>query len=65
MNLSKTQLGLTLLAQGKSMADAAKEAGVSPSTLSVARWKHKGKTLCPCCGQVVRAGFVVNTSVLK
>lgn len=65
MALSKTQLALSYLQEGMSPKDAAEKAGVAESTLRVAMGKRAGKTICPCCGQVVREGFEINRDVLK
>lgn len=57
MALSKTQQGLALIAEGTPPRLAAQEVGVAESTLRMAMGRTKGKTMCPCCGQVVREGF--------
>ena len=44
---------------------AAQQAGVSPTVVYVAIKRQQDKTLCPCCGQVVREGFQVNPAALK
>ncbi|MBK8320977.1 MAG: hypothetical protein IPP59_02485 [Betaproteobacteria bacterium] len=62
--MSKTQAALVLYEQGKSLSAAAKEAGIKPPTLHAAIKRRDeqnaaGKEHCPCCGQVVRAGFKI------
>ena len=57
MNLSKTQTALSLIAQGRTIEEAAGESGAAVSTIRVALWKQKGREVCPCCGQIVRSGF--------
>lgn len=68
--MSKTQRALALVDQGKSVREAAREAGISEPTLYAAlkrirEQSEAGKERCPCCGQVVRDGFEVNRDVLK
>ena len=65
MGISKTQSALALVRDGKSVKDAASAAGVSEATVYIALNRLKGKTLCPCCGQVVREGFEIDRGVLK
>ena len=65
MGISKTQSALALVRDGKSVKDAASVAGVSEATVYIALNRLKGKTLCPCCGQVVREGFEIDRGVLK
>lgn len=65
MALSKTQQALKLVAQGVAVKAAAEQSGIAESTLRVAMGRTKGKEQCPCCGQVVREGFEIDTSVLK
>lgn len=65
MALSKTQQALAYVAQGIKIKEAADKAGVAESTLRMALGRQKGKEVCPCCGQVVRAGFEINYGVLK
>ena len=57
MPLSKTQYALSYVKRGDSPAFAAEKAGIAYATLRAAISKRKGKELCPCCRQVVRAGF--------
>lgn len=65
MALSKTQQALRLVSQGIQVKFAAQQAGVAESTLRMAIGRIKGKEQCPCCGQVVRAGFEIDRSALK
>lgn len=65
MEKSKTQQALDLVRQGMTPYAAAQQAGVSPSVVYVAIKRQQDKTLCPCCGQVVREGFQINHDVLK
>lgn len=65
MEKSKTQQALDLVRQGVTPYAAAQQAGVSPSVVYVAIKRQQDKTLCPCCGQVVREGFQINPDVLK
>lgn len=44
---------------------SARSAAIAESTLRMAIGRTKGKAQCPCCGQVVRAGFELDRSVLK
>ncbi len=57
MSLSKTQQAIELVTAGASVSAAAQAIGISAATLRVALWKRKGKSVCPCCGQIVREGF--------
>lgn len=68
--MSKTQKALALVSQGRSVREAATEAGITEPTLYAAIKRIKdqsaaGKERCPCCGQVVREGFEIDHSVLK
>ncbi|WP_412478961.1 helix-turn-helix domain-containing protein [Azonexus sp. IMCC34839] len=68
--MSKTQQALSLVAQGKTVREAAAKAGITEPTLYAALKRIKeqseaGKERCPCCGQVVREGFEINRDVLK
>ncbi len=65
MALSKTQQALHLVSGGVAIKVAAERAGIAESTLRMAIGRLKGKTLCPCCGQVVREGFEIDRDVLK
>lgn len=69
MDMSKTQDALRLMREkGLTPYAAAKEAGITPTTLYAAIKREESKTakeLCPCCGQVVREGFEINRDVLK
>ncbi len=65
MALSKTQTALRFVAEGVAIKTAAAQAGIAESTLRMAIGRTKGKEQCPCCGQVVRAGFEINRDVLK
>lgn len=55
--LSLTQQALNLVAQGVKPAVAAKEVGITETAVFRALARAKGKTHCPTCNQVVRAGF--------
>jgi hypothetical protein len=66
--MSKTQDAIALVNQGVAPFAAAKQVGLSANTLYVALKKEKEKAgieQCPCCNQVVRAGFEIDHSVLK
>lgn len=65
MALSKTQQALALVKDGMSVREAARQVGVTEPTIYIAIGRNKDKQQCPCCGQVVRAGFEVNRDVLK
>lgn len=38
---------------------AAKLFGITPGAVYKARKRREGKVICPCCGQIVREGFVI------
>ena len=67
MTKSKTQQALELLRKNPDMKpyQAADAVGVQNAAVYQALQRTKGKTLCPCCGQVVRDGFQINPDVLK
>lgn len=66
MAKSKTMKALDLvLIDGMTAYAAAKEVGINASAVSRALARREDKTICPCCGQVVREGFKVDRSVLK
>ena len=45
--------------------EAAVAVGVGNAAVYQALRRTKGKTICPCCKQVVRDGFEIDRSVLK
>ena len=57
MTISRTQQALEFVAAGLTAADAAYRAGISSGTVRSAMARTRGKLKCPCCDQVVRAGF--------
>lgn len=42
-------------AAGESVAALARELGITRTAIYAAIARRKGKPICPCCGQVVRA----------
>jgi predicted transcriptional regulator len=62
MTKSKTQQALDLMQKNPGMTayEAASKVGVGNAAVYQALRRTKGKTLCPCCGQVVREGFEVD-----
>lgn len=67
MTKSKTQKALELLKENPEMTayEAAAKVGIGNAAVYQAIRRTKGKELCPCCGQVVRAGFEIDRAVLK
>lgn len=65
MALSKTQQALALVKEGMSIREAAKQVGVTEPTIYIALGRQKEKQLCPCCNQIVRAGFEVDPAMVK
>lgn len=67
MTKSKTQQALDLMQQtpGMTAYEAAAVVGVGNAAVYQALRRTKGKTVCPCCNQVVRDGFEINRSALK
>jgi len=67
MAKSKTQQALELLKKNPDMKpyQAAEAVGVGNAAVYQALQRTKGKTICPCCGQVVREGFEINRAALK
>lgn len=67
MTKSKTQQALELLRENPDMTpyEAAAKIGIGNAAVYQALRRTKGKTMCPCCGQVVREGFEINRAVLK
>lgn len=67
--MSKTQEALLLIREkGLTPYAAAKEVGITPTTLYTAIKREEAKKIqeiCPCCGQFVREGFKVNHAALK
>jgi predicted DNA-binding protein (UPF0251 family)/predicted DNA-binding transcriptional regulator AlpA len=60
---SKTMQALDLvLIEGLSQYAAAQKMGVSTAAVSRAFTRRKDKTLCPCCGQVLRKGYSIDKS---
>jgi predicted transcriptional regulator len=54
-SISKTQQALAMLKANPAMTpyQAAKDAGISSSTLYKALGREKGRNRCPACGQLV------------
>lgn len=44
---------------GEKISAIAKDLGISTAAIYAALKRREGKTICPCCGQVVRKGFKV------
>lgn len=64
--LSKTQQALALMEEeGIGASEAARRVGIASGTVLSAVMRMKGKSICPCCNQVVRQGFEIDHSVLK
>ena len=66
MAKSKTQQALDLLKANPGMTpyEAAATVGIKNAAVYQAISRTKGKTVCPCCGQVVREGFEINRAAL-
>jgi len=68
LDMSKTQDALRLMKdKGLTPYAAAKEVGITPTTLYAAIRREEAKgaiTACPCCGTLVQAEKI-NRSVLK
>lgn len=63
---SKTMQALDLvLDQGLTVYAAAKKIGVNQSAVHRALQRREDREICPCCGQIVREGFSVDSSALK
>lgn len=62
MALSKTQQALALVKDGMSVREAARQVDITEPTVYIALGRQKEKQLCPCCNQIVRAGFEVDRS---
>lgn len=67
MTKSKTQQAIELMQANPGMTayEAAEKIGVKNAAVYQALKRTQGKEICPCCGQVVRAGFEINQEVLK
>ncbi len=67
MTKSKTQQALDLMQQNPGMTayEAAATVGVGNAAVYQALRRTKGKTICPCCKQVVREGFEIDRSAVK
>lgn len=64
--LSKTQQALGLMgSEGIGASEAARRVGIKSGTVLSAVMRMKGKPICPCCKQIVREGFEVDSAVLK
>lgn len=59
--LSKTQQALELVRQGANPHAAAAQLGITATAVYRAFKRSEGKQICPCCGQVVRDGFKVQS----
>ncbi len=67
MTKSKTQQAIDLMKEDPSITayQAAALVGVTEQAIYGAMRRTRDKKQCPCCGQVVRAGFEINQDVLK
>lgn len=66
LSKSKTMQAVELVtAEGLSAYAAAKQMGINPSAVTRALQRREDKSICPCCGQVVREGYSIDSSVLK
>jgi len=62
---SRTMQAVELVQQGMTVYAAAKQIGVSRSAVFRALATREDKTVCPCCGQIVREGFQLDPEKLK
>lgn len=63
---SKTMQAVEMvLNDGLTVYAAAKKVGVQQAAVHRAIQRREEKPICPCCSQIVRAGFYVNPDVLK
>lgn len=67
MAKSKTQQALDLLKKNPDMKpyQAADAVGVQNAAVYQALQRTKNKTMCPCCGQVVREGFEIDPEAVR
>lgn len=65
MEKSKTQQAIQLVTQGMTPYAAAQQIGIATSTLYTALKRRQRRNLCPCCGQVVREGFEIDSAAVK
>lgn len=56
---SRTMQALARIGSGEKIAAVARDLGISVAAIYAAKKRRDGKTICPCCGQVVREGFEV------
>jgi 2-hydroxychromene-2-carboxylate isomerase len=59
----RTKAALALLEADPAMlpAQAAAAIGLDPAAVYRAIARRKGKEICPCCSQIVRAGFTIDS----
>ena len=62
---SRTNQAVKRVLAGERVRDVARSLDLSESAVYTAVKREKEKQLCPCCKQIVRAGFEVDHSVLK
>lgn len=60
MAKSKTRVALDLVGTGITPYEAAKRAGIAPSSVYRAIGRQRDKDVCPCCKQIVREGFDID-----
>jgi hypothetical protein len=67
MAKSRTQQALELMKENPEMTAfaAAAQVGIGNAAVYQALRRTAGKVMCPCCNQIVREGFEINTAVLK
>lgn len=65
MNESKTMQAVRRALAGERVRDVARDLDLSESAVYAALKRERASERCPCCGQVVRDGFKINSTVLK
>lgn len=58
MEMTRTDKALRLVAQGYTPYAAARQVGISTTTVYVAIKRRAGKVMCPCCGSLVDAAAI-------
>ncbi len=62
---TKTEEALKLLAEGKTVREAARIVDISESALHSALKKSRATAVCPCCGSKVPPGQIDESVLVK
>ena len=65
MAISKTMQAVRRVQAGETVREVARALDISEAAIYAQLKREQGLERCPCCGQVVKEGFKIDSSVLK